>query len=80
MTLSKAIERLWGLLLKREVFHSGARTLSCGALTVVKPLLEEHTSVCECECVCVHADVQKHLQGFFISEDLSPCLSLYCWP
>lgn len=41
VTLSKAIERLWILLLKREVFHSGARTLSRGALTVVKPLLEE---------------------------------------
>lgn len=37
VTLSKAIERLWILLLKREVFHSGARTLSRGALTVVKP-------------------------------------------
>lgn len=45
VTLSKAIERLWGLLLQREVFHSGARTLSRGALTVVKPLPEEHTSV-----------------------------------
>lgn len=57
MTLSKAIERLWILLLKREVFHSGARTLSRGALTVVKPLLEEYTRVCVCVCVRACADV-----------------------
>lgn len=82
VTLSKAIERLWVLLLKKEVFHSGARTLSRGALTVVKPLPEEYTNVCEseCVCVCVHSGVQKHWEGFLISEDLSPCLSLYCWP
>lgn len=70
--MSKAIERLWGLLLQREVFHSGARTLCPGALAVVKPL-QRNTQVCECECVCVHADVQNPLEGFFIS-DLSPCL------
>lgn len=59
VTLSKAIERLWVFLLKREVFHSGARTLSCGALMVVKPLLEEYTSVCVCVCMQVCKNVWK---------------------
>lgn len=43
VTLSKATERLWILLLKREdnqLIHSGARTPSSGAFTVVKPLLD----------------------------------------
>lgn len=59
------------------IFHSGARTLSSGAFTVVKPLLEQHTQVQGCVHVCarVHACVWKHLEGFIISEDLSPCLS-----
>lgn len=79
--LSKAIERLWVLLLQREVccffFFSFwcYRTLSRGALTVVKPLLEEYTNVWVWVCVC--RCTKTFGRFFFISEDLSPCLSLY---